>query len=70
VVRNEERCVVLCKGEEATEEGEQDASQDGSASTELSPQVEQFSPVELPTSLSAEQRCELSRQGAPIEDGG
>src|SRR6266702_456089 len=39
---------------EATGEGEQDASQEESASPQLRPQVEKTSPVELPTSLSPE----------------
>jgi hypothetical protein len=54
--------------EEATREGEQDASQEESASTEPSPQLEQSSPVELPASLSPEQRCELSQQNEARHD--
>jgi transposase len=54
--------------EEATGEGEQDASQDESASTEPSPQLEKSSPVALPTSLSLEQRCELSQQNEARHD--
>jgi transposase len=54
--------------EEATGEGEQDASQDESAPTEPSPQVEKSPPVELPTSLSAEQLCELSQQNEARHD--
>jgi transposase len=56
------------QAEEATGEGEQDASQDESASPELSPQVEQSDPVALPTSLSLEQRCELSQQNEARHD--
>jgi len=54
--------------EEATREGEQDASRDESASTEPSPQAEKASLVELPTSLSPEQRCELSQQNEARHD--
>ena len=56
------------QAEEATGEGEQDASQDESASTEPSPQLEKSSPVALPTSLSLEQRCELSQQNEARHD--
>ena len=54
--------------EEATGEREQDASQDESASTEPSPQVAKSSAVELPTSLSPEQHCELSQQNEARHD--
>src|SRR6266566_6430930 len=54
--------------EEATEEGEQDASQEESASPELSPQGEQSSPMEVPSSLSPEQWCELSQQNEARHD--
>ena len=54
--------------EEGTREGEQDASQEESASPEPSQELEQSSPVELPTSLSAEQRCELSQQNEARHD--
>jgi transposase len=53
---------------EATGEGEQDASQEESASPQLSPQVEKTSPVELPNSLSPEQQCELSQQNEARHD--
>ncbi len=53
---------------EATGEGEQDASQEESASPQLRPQVEKTSPVELPTSLSPEQQCELSQQNEARHD--
>ncbi len=56
------------QAEEATGEGEQDASQDESASTEPSPQLEKSSPVALPTSFSLEQRCELSQQNEARHD--
>jgi transposase len=56
------------KAEEAAEAGEQDASQEESASPEPSPQVEKSSPIELPTSLSSEQRCELSQQNETRHD--
>jgi transposase len=56
------------QAEEATGDGEQDASQDESASTEPSPQVEKSSPVELPASLSPEQRCELMQQNEARHD--
>jgi transposase len=53
---------------EATEAGEQEASQEESASPELSPQGEQSSPMELPTSLSPEQQCELRQQNEARHD--
>ena len=56
------------KAEEAPEEGEQDTSQEESVSPELSPQVEQSDPEELPTSLSLEQRCQLSQQNEARHD--
>jgi len=56
------------QAEEARGEREQDASQDEPASPEPSPQLEQSSPVELPTSLSPEQRCELSQQNEARHD--
>ena len=48
--------------EDATGEGEQDARQDESAAAEPSPQGEKSSLVESPTSLSPEQRFELTQQ--------
>ncbi len=54
--------------EEATGAGEQDASQDESASTEPSQLMEKASPVELPTSLSPEQHSELSQQNEARHD--
>jgi transposase len=56
------------QAEEATEEGEQDASQEESASPELGPQGEQSSPMEVPSSLSPEQWCELSQQNEARHD--
>ncbi len=46
------------------EEGEQESSQDESAS----PQEEEFPPRELPSSLSPEQRCELNQQNEARHD--
>jgi len=56
------------QAEEVTREEEQDASRDESAITEPSPQVEESSPVELPTSLSPEQHYELSQQNEDRHD--
>ncbi len=56
------------QAEEATGTGEQDAIEDESASSEPSHQEEKASPVELPPSLSPEQRCELSQQNEARHD--
>jgi transposase len=53
---------------EETEEGEQDAIQDESASSAPSQQVEKASLMELPTSLSPEQRSELIQQNEERHD--
>ncbi len=56
------------QAEEATGEGEQDASQVESASPQPSQPHEKVSPIELPTALSAEQRSELSQQNEERHD--
>jgi transposase len=56
------------QAEEATGEGEQDASQVESVSPQPGQPLERVSPMELPTALSAEQRSELSQQNAERHD--
>ncbi len=60
--------LFLEQAAEETEEGEQDAIQDESASSAPSHQVEKASLMELPTSLSPEQRSELSQQNEERHD--